>query len=174
MFCIDASRYSKKVLKDICISSSACSISHPIIVISCILLLHIFPPQVLYFSLPPQALRSLIDLDLCCKRTNDFKDLFIFIIVLLHHIILSPEGASSWQDLVEGQPTLLKLMPRLGLDTQRGMDLLCLAGMVIAFFCVVSRTARDFVSFTLLWMLYLSLYQVKLRYLCKNYREEQQ
>ncbi|KAK3781594.1 hypothetical protein RRG08_006990 [Elysia crispata] len=75
-------------------------------------------------------------------------------------LVMDSEGASSWQDLVEGQPTLLKLMPRLGLDTQRGMDLLCLAGMVIAFFCVVSRTARDFVSFTLLWMLYLSLYQV--------------
>ncbi|XP_055900054.1 lipase maturation factor 2-like isoform X2 [Biomphalaria glabrata] len=70
------------------------------------------------------------------------------------------EGDSTWQDLMEGQPTLLKLMPRLGLDTQMGMDLLCLAGMVISFFCVASRTARDFISFTLLWMFYLSLYQV--------------
>ncbi|XP_012940362.1 lipase maturation factor 2 isoform X2 [Aplysia californica] len=66
----------------------------------------------------------------------------------------------SWQDLMEGQPTLLKLMPRFGLDVQTGMDLLCFAGMVVSFFCVVSRTARDFVSFTLLWMFYLSLYQV--------------
>ncbi|KAK0055177.1 lipase maturation factor 2 isoform X2 [Biomphalaria pfeifferi] len=70
------------------------------------------------------------------------------------------EGDSTWQDLMEGQPTLLKLMPRLGLDTQMGMDLLCLAGMVISFFCVASRTTRDFISFTLLWMFYLSLYQV--------------
>ncbi|CAL1533703.1 unnamed protein product [Lymnaea stagnalis] len=70
------------------------------------------------------------------------------------------EGDNTWHDLMEGQPTLLKLMPRLGLDTQTGMDLICLAGIVVSFFCVVSRTARDFISFTLLWMFYLSLYQV--------------
>ncbi|XP_041367323.1 lipase maturation factor 2-like isoform X2 [Gigantopelta aegis] len=68
--------------------------------------------------------------------------------------------ANSWQELLEGQPSLLKLTPKLGLDMQTAMDLLCLGGILISFFCMVSQRARDVVSFTLLWMLYLSLYQV--------------
>ncbi|XP_050408218.1 lipase maturation factor 2 isoform X2 [Patella vulgata] len=68
--------------------------------------------------------------------------------------------ANSWQELLDGQPTLLKLTPKLGLDVQTGMDLLCLGGILISFFCMVCRGGRDVVSFTLLWMLYLSMYQV--------------
>ncbi|ESO91574.1 hypothetical protein LOTGIDRAFT_204109 [Lottia gigantea] len=68
--------------------------------------------------------------------------------------------ANSWQELLDGQPTLLKLTPKLGLDVQTGMDLLCLGGIVISLFCMISKGGRDIVSFTLLWMLYLSLYQV--------------
>ncbi|XP_059157855.1 lipase maturation factor 2-like isoform X2 [Physella acuta] len=75
-------------------------------------------------------------------------------------VMKEDEKSNSWQQLMEGSPTLLKLMPNIGLDTQTGMDLLCLAGMLVSFFCVVSQTARDFISFTLLWMFYLSLYQV--------------
>lgn len=67
---------------------------------------------------------------------------------------------SSWEELLEGQPTLLRLMPKLGLDIETGMDLLCILGILISFCCVVFTTARDMVSFTLLWMMYLSLYQV--------------
>lgn len=51
-------------------------------------------------------------------------------------------------------------MPKLGLSTETGMDLLCILGILISFCCVVFYTARDMVSFTLLWMMYLSLYQV--------------
>ncbi|XP_025087696.1 lipase maturation factor 2-like isoform X2 [Pomacea canaliculata] len=58
------------------------------------------------------------------------------------------------------EPTLLKLTPKLGLDTETAMDLLCLGGILISFFCVVCHTARDFISFTFLWVLYLSLYKV--------------
>jgi len=67
---------------------------------------------------------------------------------------------NSWQQLLDGKPTLLKLMPRIGLDAATGMDLLTLLGMAISFVCVVSSTARDVVSFTLLWMFYLSLFHV--------------
>ena len=68
--------------------------------------------------------------------------------------------SDSWEELLEGRPTLLKLTPNLGLDVQTGMDLLCFVGMVMSFMCVVFKSVRDSVSFILLWMLYLSLYQV--------------
>lgn len=61
---------------------------------------------------------------------------------------------------MEGQPTLLKLTPKLGIDVELGMDLLCLIGIVISFIAMVFQGARDMVTFTILWMLYLSLYQV--------------
>ncbi|KAL8577734.1 Lipase maturation factor 2 [Nucella lapillus] len=67
--------------------------------------------------------------------------------------------AQSLDDLLK-EPSLLKLMPKLGLDVQTGMDLLCLAGMLISLYCMVSHRGRDFISFSLLWVLYLSLYQV--------------
>ncbi|XP_067656214.1 lipase maturation factor 2-like [Haliotis asinina] len=79
--------------------------------------------------------------------------------ILPARLVLNTE-ANSWQELLEGQPTLLKLTPKLGLSIQSGMDLLCLGGILISFFCMVSQRMRDVVSFTLLWMLYLSLYQV--------------
>jgi len=62
---------------------------------------------------------------------------------------------------MEGQPTLLKLTPKLGLSVEQGMDLLCAAGMALSFLCVVCGAMRDTVSFILLWMLYFSLYQVQ-------------
>lgn len=68
--------------------------------------------------------------------------------------------ADSWDELLDSQPTLLKLTPKLGLSVQQGMDLLCVAGMAVSFLCVVCKTMRDTVSFILLWMLYFSLYQV--------------
>ncbi|KAL5006677.1 hypothetical protein ScPMuIL_015483, partial [Solemya velum] len=79
--------------------------------------------------------------------------------ILPAKLVLDKE-AESWDELMEGQPTLLKLTPKLGLDIQTGMDLLCLSGIIISFMSLVFKGARDVVSFTLLWMLYLSLYQV--------------
>ncbi|XP_062591201.1 lipase maturation factor 2-like isoform X1 [Saccostrea cucullata] len=80
--------------------------------------------------------------------------------ILPAKLTLNSKEISSWEELLEGQPTLLRLMPRLGLDTETGMDLLCLCGILISFCCVVFSTTRDMISFTLLWMIYLSLYQV--------------
>lgn len=79
--------------------------------------------------------------------------------VIINSNVNAPE-ITSWEELLEGQPTLLRLMPKLGLSTETGMDLLCILGILISFCCVVFYSARDMVSFTLLWMMYLSLYQV--------------
>ncbi|XP_070200054.1 lipase maturation factor 2-like isoform X2 [Littorina saxatilis] len=73
--------------------------------------------------------------------------------------LVMDKEAESLKDLLD-EPSLLKLTPKLGLDTSTAMDLLCLAGMLISFLCMVSYRARDFLSFTILWVLYLSLYQV--------------
>ncbi|XP_075580733.1 LOW QUALITY PROTEIN: lipase maturation factor 2 [Pelecanus crispus] len=57
-------------------------------------------------------------------------------------------------------PTLLWLSPRLGLDTELGMELLCLLGVLASFGALVAERLRDSLLFALLWVLYLSLYQV--------------
>ncbi|XP_048727876.2 lipase maturation factor 2-like isoform X1 [Ostrea edulis] len=80
--------------------------------------------------------------------------------ILPAKLAINSNEISSWEELLEGQPTLLRLMPKLGLDIETGMDVLCILGILISFCCVVFTTARDMVSFTLLWMMYLSLYQV--------------
>lgn len=58
-------------------------------------------------------------------------------------------------------PTLLWLGPRLGLDTEQGMELLCLLGVLASFGALVCDRLRDALVFLLLWALYLSLYQVR-------------
>ena len=52
----------------------------------------------------------------------------------------------------------------IGLDTETGLDLLCLLGIMISFAALLFQAARDMFAFTLLWMLYLSIYQVKSYY----------
>ncbi|KAL3842617.1 hypothetical protein ACJMK2_020610 [Sinanodonta woodiana] len=74
--------------------------------------------------------------------------------------LVMDKEADSWGDLLAGNPTLLKVTHKLGLDTQQGMDFLCLLGMAISFLSLVYKYLRDTVTFTLLWMFYLSLYQV--------------
>ncbi|KAJ8373470.1 hypothetical protein SKAU_G00040500 [Synaphobranchus kaupii] len=61
---------------------------------------------------------------------------------------------------LQDSPTLLWLGPKLGLDTQQGMELLCLLGVVLAFGAVVLEALRGSLVFMCLWVLYLSLYQV--------------
>lgn len=73
--------------------------------------------------------------------------------------LVMEKEAKSWEELLR-EPSLLKLTPKLGLDTETGMDFLCLLGMLISLYCMISHRGRDFISFLLLWVLYLSLYQV--------------
>ncbi|CAG2194327.1 Lipase maturation factor 2 [Mytilus edulis] len=70
------------------------------------------------------------------------------------------KAAKSFADLLDGHPTLLRLMPMIGLDTETGLDLLCILGILISFAALLFQAARDVFAFTLLWMLYLSIYQV--------------
>ncbi|XP_019399533.1 PREDICTED: lipase maturation factor 2, partial [Crocodylus porosus] len=68
-------------------------------------------------------------------------------------------GRRLWEQLRDA-PTLLWLGPRLGLDTELGMELLCLLGLLASLGALVCDRLRDALVFLLLWVLYLSLYQV--------------
>ncbi|XP_013858937.1 lipase maturation factor 2a isoform X2 [Austrofundulus limnaeus] len=63
-------------------------------------------------------------------------------------------------DQMLSSPTLLWLGPRLGLDTQTTMELLCLVGALLSLAAVLMEAFRDSLVFFCLWALYLSLYQV--------------
>ncbi|KAG7456157.1 hypothetical protein MATL_G00248770 [Megalops atlanticus] len=57
-------------------------------------------------------------------------------------------------------PTLLWLGPRLGLDTQQGMELICLLGALLALGAMVLEPLRGSLVFLCLWVLYRSLVEV--------------
>ena len=59
------------------------------------------------------------------------------------------------------KPTLLWFTPKLGLDTETGMELLCLVGMLLSLLAMSLKSFRGSVIFFILWFLYFSLYQVK-------------
>ena len=69
--------------------------------------------------------------------------------------------SSSIEENFWHKPTLLWLTPKLGLDTQTGMELLCLVGMLLSMLAMSFRSWRDSITFFVLWFLYYSLYQVK-------------
>ncbi|XP_068045410.1 lipase maturation factor 2 [Anomalospiza imberbis] len=73
--------------------------------------------------------------------------------------VLRLSGKGLWEQLRD-VPTLLWLGPRLGLDTEQGMELLCLLGMLAALGALLCDAMRDCLVFALLRMFYLSLYQV--------------
>uniref|UniRef100_A0ACB8EFP4 Lipase maturation factor 2 n=2 Tax=Sphaerodactylus townsendi TaxID=933632 RepID=A0ACB8EFP4_9SAUR len=68
-------------------------------------------------------------------------------------------GKGFWEQL-QDSPTLLWLGPRLGLDTEQGVELLCLLGVLLSFGALILEPLRDSLVFLGLWILYLSLYQV--------------
>jgi len=74
--------------------------------------------------------------------------------------LVAPKEAESLQDLVENQPGLLRLMPKLGLSVETGMDLLCIGGTILSLCAMTSRRLRNSATFFFLWALYLSLFQV--------------
>lgn len=61
---------------------------------------------------------------------------------------------------LEDTPTLLVLSPYIGLDTEQGMEFLCLLGVLISFSAVLVESLRGSIVFLILWCLYYSLYQV--------------
>ncbi|KAK9400330.1 lipase maturation factor 2 [Crotalus adamanteus] len=68
-------------------------------------------------------------------------------------------GKGFWEQLRDS-PTLLWLGPHLGLDTEQGLELLCLMGSLLSFGALVLEPLRDSLVFLALWGLYLSVYQV--------------
>ncbi|XP_051889361.1 lipase maturation factor 2a [Pristis pectinata] len=63
-------------------------------------------------------------------------------------------------DQLKDSPTLLWLCPSLGLDTEQGMELICLLGIILSFTALLAEPLRDSFVFACLWFLYLSVYQV--------------
>ncbi|XP_044135849.1 lipase maturation factor 2 [Bufo gargarizans] len=68
-------------------------------------------------------------------------------------------GKGLWEQLNDS-PTLLWLGPRIGLDTEQSMELICLLGTVLSLGALLFNCFRDSLIFLLLWILYLSLCQV--------------
>nr|XP_023672544.1 lipase maturation factor 2-like isoform X1 [Paramormyrops kingsleyae] len=66
----------------------------------------------------------------------------------------------SLLEQLKDSPTLLWLGPQLALDTQQGMELICLLGATLAFGAVVLEPLRSSLVFFSLWVLYRSVYQV--------------
>lgn len=74
-------------------------------------------------------------------------------------------GKGFWEQLRDS-PTLLWLGPKLGLDTQQGMELIALIGTVLSLLSTLTHRLRDCRLYLCLWILYLSLYQVMWPLLC--------
>ncbi|XP_027024758.2 lipase maturation factor 2a [Tachysurus fulvidraco] len=68
-------------------------------------------------------------------------------------------GKSVWERLRD-TPTLLWFGPQLGLDTQHCMELLSLNGTILSLVAMTVPALRDCRLYFILWVLYLSLYQV--------------
>jgi len=75
-------------------------------------------------------------------------------------LFVGRKEAESFHDLIARQPTLLRLLPSIGFDIETGMDFICLGGALLSFVAMVSRDQRNCVVFAVLWMFYLSLFQV--------------
>ncbi|KAG5846076.1 hypothetical protein ANANG_G00145890 [Anguilla anguilla] len=66
----------------------------------------------------------------------------------------------SLLEQLRDSPTLLWLGPRFGLDTQQGMELICILGSLLGLGAMVLEPLRNSIVFFCLWVLYLSLFQV--------------
>lgn len=69
-------------------------------------------------------------------------------------------GKSMWERLRD-TPSLLWFGPRLGLDTQHCMEFLSLSGTLLSLAAMTIPAFRDCRLYLILWVLYLSLYQVR-------------
>jgi len=58
------------------------------------------------------------------------------------------------------QPSLVRFRYKYSMDTESAMDLVCLSGIVLSFLATISSAFRSTLSFSLMWVLYMSLYAV--------------
>ncbi|XP_054255718.1 lipase maturation factor 2 [Indicator indicator] len=115
---------------------------------------------------PPVRPRSLFLTGLAAVYLAAFASLYVQIPglygragILPARKLLRLTGKGFWEQLRDF-PTLLWLSPYLGLDTELGMELLCLLGVLMSLGAVLLEPLRDCLLFALLRMCYLSLYQV--------------
>nr|XP_020633600.1 lipase maturation factor 2 [Pogona vitticeps] len=115
---------------------------------------------------PPRLARQLFLLGLAAVYVAAFASLYVQLPglygkngILPARKMLRFTGKGFWEQLRDS-PTLLWLGPRLGLDTEQGMELLCLLGALLSFGALILEPLRDSLVFLALWALYLSLYQV--------------
>lgn len=120
-------------------------------------------------SAPTMEIRVTRDLFLWCMAVIflfAFTSLFVQIPGLygdngiLPAKLVLEQDAESFSDLISHQPTLLRLLPCIGFDVEAGMNFLCLGGSLLSFVAIVSRDQRNCVVFAVLWMFYLSMFQV--------------
>ncbi|XP_062990577.1 lipase maturation factor 2 [Elgaria multicarinata webbii] len=115
---------------------------------------------------PPRLARQLFLLGLAAAYVAAFASLYVQLPglygkdgVLPARKMLRISGKGFWEQLRDS-PTLLWFCPHLGLDTEQGMELLCLLGALLSFGALLLEPLRDSLVFLLLRAFYLSLYQV--------------
>lgn len=74
--------------------------------------------------------------------------------------LLMAQSERPLLEQLQAFPTLLLLGPELGLDHQQAMELLCLAGALLALGAILLRPLRNSLVFLCLWVIYFSLCQV--------------
>lgn len=73
---------------------------------------------------------------------------------------LLEEEAESVEEFLTNRPTLLRLLPKIGLDADLGIDFLCVAGVIVSFVAAISKDHRNALVAALQWIFYLSIAQV--------------
>lgn len=69
-------------------------------------------------------------------------------------------GNVSWLAQVQSFPSLLLFHSSLHLSASLTMELCCVVGMALSLLMMVCRAVRCTIMFGILWVLYLSMYQV--------------
>jgi len=82
-------------------------------------------------------------------------------VLLTHWFVWYAVEPTSWQEF-HSSPTLLRFVGHLGLDAAVGMELFCIIGIVLSFAAFVSKQCRNIVFFVAMWMMYLSVFHVRL------------
>lgn len=81
-------------------------------------------------------------------------------ILPIHRLLLLSDSDEPLKKFMSNSPTLLWFMPKLGLEPSHGVDILCIIGIALAGATLIWQRLRSSFSYFLLWLLYLSLYQV--------------
>lgn len=70
------------------------------------------------------------------------------------------------EEFLTNRPTLLRLLPKIGLDADLGIDFLCVAGVIVSFVAAISKDHRNALVAALQWIFYLSIAQVSTFSIC--------